>query len=120
MERYFILMIAVTLVSVTVQKHTRETNSCGIRQEETKMSAAMPCENGLNYTNVLTTYSKLKTSSGVVNEAKSYEIVANKNSIQKIIKSWTRRVSKMSRSTNPQVLFNILSTLPMREPYFIQ
>jgi hypothetical protein len=119
MERYFILMIAVTLVGVTVRKNRRETDSCSIRQEERKM-IPIPCENGLNYTNVLTTYIKLKTSSDVVIEAKSYEIVANKNSIQKIIKSWTRRVNKMSRSTNPRVLFNILSTLPMGEPCFIQ
>jgi hypothetical protein len=112
-------MIAVTLVGVTVRKNRRETDSCSIRQEERKM-ISIPCENSVNYPNVLTTYSKLETSSDVANEAKSYEIVVNKNSIQKITKNWSRRVIKMSRRTNPQVLFDILRPLSMGETYFIQ
>jgi hypothetical protein len=89
-------------------------------QEERKMIAAIPCENSVDYTNVLTTYSKFKTTSDVVNEENIYEIVANKNRIQKITKSWNRQVNKMSCSANPRVLFNILRSLPMGEPYFIQ
>ena len=119
MERYFILMIIVTLAGVTVQKKNRqETTSWSTLLEERKMIAAIPCENSVNYTNVLTTYSKFKTSSDVVNEEKIYEIVANKNRIQKI--TWNKRVNKMSCSANPRVLFNILRSLPIGEPYFIQ
>ena len=121
MERYFILMIIVTLAGVTVQKkNIQETIYWSTLQEERKMIAAIPCENSVNYTNVLTTYSKFKTSSDVVNEEKIYEIVAHKNRIQKITKSWNRRVNKMSCSANPRVLFNILRFLPIGEPYFIQ
>ncbi len=121
MERYLILMIIVTLAGVSVQKKNRlETTSWSTLQEERKMIAAIPCENSLNYTNLLTTYSKFKTSSDVVNEEKIYEIVANKNSIQKITKSWNRQLNKVSCSANPRVLFNILRSLPMGEPYFIQ
>ena len=121
MERYFILMIIVTLVGVTVRKENRqETNFLNTRMKEKKMIGSIPGENSVSYTNFLTTYSKLKTSSDVVNEEKIYEIVDSKNSIQKIIKSWSRQVNKMSRSENPRILFNILSSLPMGEPYFIQ
>ena len=121
MERYFILMIIVTLGGTTVQKKNRqETISWSTLQEERKMIAAIPCENSVNYTNVPTTFSKFKTSSDVVNEEKIYEIVANKNSIQKITKSRSRRVNKMSSSANPRASFNILRSLPMGEPYFIQ
>jgi len=102
MERYFILMIIVTLAGTTVQKKNRqETNSWSTLQEERKMIAAIPCENRVNYTNVLATHSKFKTSSDVVNEEKIYEIVPNKNSIQKITKSWSRRVNKMSSTQIP-------------------
>jgi hypothetical protein len=121
MERYFILMIIVTLIGVTVRKENRqEANFLNTRMEEKKMIAAIPGENSVNYTNVLTTYSKFKTSSDVVNEEKIYEIVANKNRIQKITKSWSRRANKVSCSANPRVLFNILRSLPMGEPYFLQ
>ena len=103
MERYFILMIIVTLVGVIPQKKNRqETNSWNTRQEETKMVSAIPCEDCLNYANVLKPYSKFKTSSDVVNEEKIYEIVANKNSIPTILKSWNGRSNKMSGSTNPR------------------
>ena len=121
MERYVILMIIVTLAGVAVQKKNRqETTSWSTLQEGGKMIAAIPSENSVNYTNVLTTYSKFKTSSDVANEEKIYEIVASKNRIQKITKSWNRRANKMSCSANPRVLFNILCSLPMGEPYFIQ
>lgn len=120
MERYFILMIGVTLVGATAQKKTRETNSSSIRQGQRKI-IAIPCENSVNYPNVLTSYSKLETSSDVANEAKSYEIVVNKNSIEKLTKNWEQAGKlKMSRRTNPRVLFDILRPLPMGEPYFIQ
>jgi len=95
-------MIIVTLAGTTVQKKNRqETTSWSTLQEERKMIAAIPCENSVNYTNVPTTFSKFKTSTDVVNEEKIYEIVANKNSIQKITKSRSRRVNKMSSSAIP-------------------
>jgi hypothetical protein len=114
-------MIIVTLAGVTVQKKNRqETTFWSTPQEERKMIATIPHENSVNYTSFVTTYSKFKTSSDVVNKEKIYEIVANRNSIQKITKSWSRRVNKMSCSANPRVVFNILRSLPMGEPYFIQ
>ncbi len=110
MERYFILMILMTPVGITVQKKNRqETNFRSTRQEERKMTAAILCENNVNYTNALTTDdNKFKISPDVVNEENVYEIVGNKNSIQKIIKRWSRRVNKMSCRANARLLFNIL------------
>jgi hypothetical protein len=114
-------MIIVTLVGVTVQKkNTRERNFWGVPQEERKMIAATPCEDGAAYTDIRTSYTKFKTSSDVVNEEKIPEMVANKNSIPKNVKSWRGRLYKMPGSTNPRTLYNILRPLPMGEPYFIQ
>ncbi len=114
-------MIIVTLVGFTIQKKKKqERNLECISQEEIKMIAATPCEKGVNFTNVLTICDKFKILSKVVNEEKSYKLIANTNSIQKIIKNWSGRVNKMSCSANPRLLFNILRPLPIAEPYFTQ
>ena len=114
-------MIIVTLGAFTVQKKKKqEKNLKRISQEEIKMIAATPCERGVNFTHVLTICDKFKILSKVVNEEKSYKLIANSNSIQKVIKNWSGRVNKMSCSANPRLLFNILRPLSIAEPYFTQ
>jgi len=93
MERYFILMIALTLVGITVKKKNRqETNSWSTRQEERKMIAAITaCENSEDYTHILSPYTKFKTSPEIGYQKKIYEATANKNGIQKIRKKTWRQ-----------------------------
>jgi hypothetical protein len=121
MERYFLLTIVVTLVGVTTQKSEQEANFRSTQLKERRVIAAITtCENSADYTDILTPYTKFKTSAWVVYEKEVYRATAYKNSEQKMIKSRRRRVNEMPGSTNPRILYNILRSLPMGEPYFIQ
>jgi hypothetical protein len=98
MERYFILMIAVTLAGVTVRKK----NAPGaifknIRQKSGKKIAALAvCENVRDSTH---THTKFKIPAGVLPGKEIYETTSCKKNVQKIIE-------------NPHILFNILRTRP--------
>ena len=121
MERYFLLIIVVTLVGVTTQKNGQEANfRSTLLKERGAIALITTCEKIADYTGILTPYSKFKTPAGVVNEEKIYESTAYKNNVQKSIKNWRRQVNKLPASTNPRILYNILRSLPMGEPYFIQ
>jgi hypothetical protein len=121
MERYFILVIAVTLAGVITQKKdAEEANFHGVQQRNSKIIAAVtPSGSSTDHSYPPVTLYKFKTS-GEVLPGKKIQASISKESIQQMIKNWRRHANKMPGSTNPRILFNRLRTLPLDEPYFIQ
>ena len=120
MERYFILMIITMLTCIGIQTtNPQQTGLRGVNYSERKIAAAVAgSENPTHLAELLSPYRKLKTHVKLPNGKNVYHPTAFKHSIKKI--NWRRAANKMTSSTNPRVLFNILHTLPMGEPYFIQ
>jgi|SRR6185295_3994587 len=116
MERYFILMLIAMLVGIT-KKNNHEPHSPNYQEE--KGIIATPSQNNVDYADAHAIY-EFETLPGVGTEQRIYDIIVNNNSIPKIAKNWRRREHKATCSANPRILFNILRSLPMGEPYFIQ
>ncbi len=121
MERYVILMIAVTIAGViTQQKNAGGVNFDGPPRKDGKIIAAIAtCENCTDHSHIFASYSQFKVSTGVLPEKEICQTTICKKSVQKIIKNWRRDLNKMSGSTDPGILFNNLRPLPVGEPYFI-
>lgn len=111
MERHFILMIVVMLVGLTIHKKNRQETDFNLtrRMERNTVAAIGTCAGNSDYADVL-----MHTTEQI------YETATYKNSVQRIIKNSRRPANKLSGSTNPRSLFNILRSLPMGEPYYIQ
>jgi hypothetical protein len=120
MERYFLLIIVVTLVGVTIQKKNgREANFRSNLLKETVVIAAItPRECNAGYTDILKRYTKFKTSARVVNKEKIQEATASKNNIRKTTKTWRTQVNSVPGSTDPRTLFAILRSPPMNGTLF--
>jgi len=111
MERCFILVIVVVMAAVIIQKKNWEYTHPG-QQEEKGIAEAIAGYEGIPAcADVPTTYSQLKTSPEVFNEANVAETNVFKNRIQKNVKNWPGKVNKLTHSTNPRILFNILRSL---------
>ncbi len=66
MERYFILVIAVTLVAVPTQKKNRQRAWFANTQLATRNIAGLTtCDNGADYADILPPYSTFKATAGV-------------------------------------------------------
>jgi len=102
MERYFILVIAVTLAGVIAQtKNAQEANFKRLRQRQTNVIAAIATrENSTDHTCTLSSFTKFKIAAGVLPAKKIYKITTCKKSVQKMIKNWPRQRNKMSGSPN--------------------
>jgi hypothetical protein len=120
MERCLIIVIVVALAGITIQKKNWKYAKRSQREERRMPEAIAEYESSPACTGALTIYSQLKTSPEVFNEADVFETNVFKNRIQKNVKNWPAKVNKLTHSTNPRVLFNILRSLPMGEPYFIE
>ena len=120
MERYFIIMLVAMLAGVTIEKEKRREAHSRIFQQEEAMIATIPSGINVGYADLHAIYVELETSWNVRNEERIYEIIVNNNSTPKIAKNSRRRGNKATCSANPRILFNVLRSLPMGEPYFIQ
>lgn len=118
MERYFLLIIVVTLVGVTTQKKNGQEASfrSNLLKETVVIAAIATWESNAGYTDILRRYAKFKTSARDVNKEKIHEATASKNNIRKTIKNWRRQVNSVPGSTDPRTLFTILRSPPMSEP----
>jgi hypothetical protein len=116
MERYFLLMIVGMFTGFTIHHEKRTEIKSGVSKRNI-IATLTKCKNTAQYAD-FTIYSKFETSASAVSIEDIYE-VPGKN-VQKIIKNWPRRANKMAGSTNPRILFNVLRSLPVGEPYFIQ
>jgi hypothetical protein len=86
MERYFILVMIVTLGAVTTPKtNGSETNSRAIQQKEKTITT---WQRSAEYSGVLTSYTKIKTSAAVVHEQRIYSATSCRNSAPIHIKNW--------------------------------
>jgi hypothetical protein len=92
MERYFILLIIVTLIGITTQ-----------RKDKRELGCPAP-------------YTKLKTSAGAAGD-KMYEAASYKDCVQKNIKNSRTQVNKVGRDIDPHILYTVL---PMGESYYIE
>ena len=116
MERYLILVIVVAVIGVTTQK---KDGQCANFRERI-IPSITTSEKSEDPIDISTSYTQFKPAAGVIHEKKTYEDLVYRNSIRKMIKNWHSHQDKMSGSTNPRILYNILRTLPMGEPYFIE
>jgi hypothetical protein len=122
MERYFILAIAVTLVAVTTPKKNRqEARFCNTQQEERRSIASVAtCDDGADFADILSSYTTFKATAGVFSGKRVYKATSYKNSVREFIKKGPMQVNKWTGCTNPRVLYNVLQSVPMGEPYYIE
>jgi hypothetical protein len=95
MERYFILLIIVTLMGITTQRKDKRELGCP---------------------DIPASYTKVKTSAGAADD-KMYEASSYKDCVQKNIKNSSTQVNKVGGDINPHILYTVL---PMGESYYIE
>jgi len=117
MERYFIFIIVVTVISVPTQKKDVPGTNFIDTQRNERIIPTATFESSPDLIDVLAPYTQLRTIAEVIHEKKSYEVIVYRNSIRKMIKNWHSRLDNMPGSANPRVFYNILRSLLLTEPY---
>ena len=95
MERYFILLIIVTLIGITTQKKDKQEAGCS--------DIAASC-------------TILKTSAGPAGDT-IFDAPSYKDCVQKNIKNSHTRVNKMGGDIDPHILYPVL---PIGESYYLE